>query len=294
MKRSLLILALAIGCGYPENPPPTPRTAAANKVEASAPVETDRDAYSMQEGPFGPEVVIETTFRAPADQDVFLANCNGAFTTGLQQRVGDEWIQAWTAEINGCASSPIVIPAGEALTTTITAASGAHAAVDSRNNSTRIDGGTYRVVWHGLHTSLDAGRPFSYGDELPLDKRVSRPFTIQPPPEANFMETSPAQRPAEIAEIAPAHQERVDANASIHVRFSLTEARLAGAPHLYVDREWIGEGLRIQGEEPGSGELRLDYVPSRGWQPGRHDVRVIYRDEGQRTRWYAWSFLVDE
>jgi hypothetical protein len=114
------------------------------------PVTTDRKSYALSPGPHGPQATIVTTFHAPADESVSVANCNGAMSLGLQRPERDRWVNAWTAEINGCASAPIVIPPGGQHPGTITA---------------RIEPGTYRAVWHGI--------------ELPVEERVSAPFTIE-------------------------------------------------------------------------------------------------------------------
>ena len=39
--------------------------------------------------------------------------------------------------------------------------------------------------------------------------------------------------------------------------------------------------------------LELQYDPPGRLAPGRHDVRVVYLDDQQRMRWFAWSFTVE-
>lgn len=88
MRRAALIaFALVLGACRREEAPERPVA----KPVRRAPVETDRQRYVMQEGPFGPETTIVSTFTAPAHQDVYLLNCNGAFSVGLQRPAGDGW-----------------------------------------------------------------------------------------------------------------------------------------------------------------------------------------------------------
>ncbi len=44
----------------------------------------------------------------------------------------------------------------------------------------RLVSGTYRVVWTGVLTAFDSNKE-GYGPELPMEQRVSAPFTIQVP-----------------------------------------------------------------------------------------------------------------
>ena len=144
------LLAGLIACAKPEPPAPAPLI--------HAPVRTDRPRYELRDGPHGPETTIVATFTAPADRPAYLANCNGAITLGLQRPERGTWVDAWIAEINGCASTPIVISAGSSYTSPMT--------------PYRIPAGTYRAVFFNMHQAS--------GEELPLEQRVSAPFRIDP------------------------------------------------------------------------------------------------------------------
>jgi hypothetical protein len=144
----------------------------------AAPVRTDRSSYVLTNGNQGPEATIVTTLRAPADQSLYLLNCNGQTGVNLQRKVGDQWVYAWTVMMNACMSPPIVVaPNGEH-----TARVYLHehsGGVTYPQRARMIESGTYRVVWTGVLTSFDAnGR----GPELPLEQRVSAPITIDVPP----------------------------------------------------------------------------------------------------------------
>jgi hypothetical protein len=285
MGRRAAFLALAVVLGacareeapvQPQPPTVTERPAVAVK---RAPVVTDRQRYTMQEGPFGPETTIVSTYTAPADHDVYLLNCNGAFAVGLQRPVGERWEHVWLPAMNACMSAPIVIRAGESRQATIVADSGVDAAVSSRQTETKIGTGTYRVVWHGLLGSYEpkASPP---GTDLPIDQRVSAPIFIEAAPPPDPSQPSPATPPAEVRSVEPAHGAHVAADARVRVQL----AGVFGEPYLYVDRDPV-ESVR-RGDT-------LEFAPRRRWTPGRHSVRAIYQNEQRKTLWYAWSFTVD-
>jgi len=164
---ALSLLVLLAGCTSSDEAPPV----------REAPIRTDRSAYTVGSGQFGPELKIVSTLRAPADRAVYVVNCNGAISPGLQRRAGDTWVDAWIAATDACLSAPIVIPPGGTHTAELLIRPGAGAVLYPRPNNDTLEPGTYRVVWHGALTSFDANtRPF--GPDLPLEQRVSAPFTI--------------------------------------------------------------------------------------------------------------------
>jgi hypothetical protein len=81
-------------------------------------------------------------------------------------------------ETNACFSAPIVLAPGRRHTATVTVASRADAAIESRRTNVSIPTGTYRAAWFGVLTSYDKTRPTAQHDELPLEQRVSAPFDV--------------------------------------------------------------------------------------------------------------------
>jgi hypothetical protein len=166
----LATLMLLAACA---NPQPEPVA-----VEAvRAPIATDRSAYIMRNG----ELTIAATFTAPPDRSVYLTHCNGAQPMGLQRLVGNDWVNAWLAALNACFSAPIEVPPGGHHAAPLTIRPGAGAVTYPPGQET-IESGTYRVAWYGVLRSYDPKkRPFD--DELPLEQRVSAPFTIDVQPD---------------------------------------------------------------------------------------------------------------
>jgi hypothetical protein len=243
----------------------------------------------MVEGAYGPETTITTTFTNSTGRPLYLVNCNGSFSTGLQQKENERWIDVWAPEMNACLSPPIVIQPGEHRSTTIVPASGAHAAVSSRDNSTRINGGTYRVAWHGLYTSFDMNA-HPWGEELPLEQRVSAAIIIDPPHPLDPQLTSPQQRPGIIRDVHPPHGATVSGRETVSVLFAQPASNLIGEPQLFIDREWIDKPRMLFTESRPPASLELSYQPHKPWSAGRHRVRVIYRDAQKQMKWYEWSF----
>ncbi|HYC87967.1 MAG TPA: hypothetical protein VEO54_02050 [Thermoanaerobaculia bacterium] len=281
-RTALLALAVVLGACTREEASVQPQPPRAPERPAvavpRAPVVTDRQRYAMQEGPFGPETTIVSTYTAPADRDVYLLNCNGAFAVGLQRPAGEQWEHVWLPGMNACMSAPIVIRAGESHQATIVADSGVDAAVSSRQTETKIGTGTYRVVWHGLLGSYEPDKS-PPGAHLPIEQRVSAPIFIEAAPPPDPSRPSPATPPAEVWSVEPAHGTHVAADARVRVQL----APVFGEPHLYVDRDPVEYARR--------GDT-LEFTPRRRWTPGRHSVRVVYQNEQRKTLWYAWSFTV--
>jgi hypothetical protein len=165
--RAALMLLLA-ACAKAPAPVET-RKATPLPAPSRAPIATDRASYVMQDG----ELSVVSTLTAPAGVTAHVTNCNGAQPMGLQRLVAGQWVNAWVAALNGCFSAPIVVRPGEQRTATLLVRRGAGAVVHP------IASGTYRVVWFGVLRSYEARRAKPFDDELPLEQRVSAPFTIE-------------------------------------------------------------------------------------------------------------------
>lgn len=142
------------------------------------PVQTDRSAYVLSDGP-SREATIVTTLRAPADQTLYIMNCNGATGVTLQRKVGEEWVYARLVAMNACLSPPIVVAPGEEHTASIELREDA-GSMSGASGANMLESGIYRVVWSGVLTSFDSDVR-GFGPELPLEQRVSEPFRIDVP-----------------------------------------------------------------------------------------------------------------
>jgi hypothetical protein len=180
---AIALAVVLVGCTKPETRvvSPPPRASVPKPPAIQAPVRTDRSSYQFHAGPSGPEATIVTTFTAPPDKPVYLENCNGTSPVGLQRLVGDQWVNAWAVEMSACYSEPIVIPAGKSHTRTVIVAGRDDAAVASRGMERAVEPGTYRAVWHGVLGSFDRDKQPRNSENLPLEQRVSAPFTIEGP-----------------------------------------------------------------------------------------------------------------
>ena len=184
---AVLLLLLAACAGDVDTKPietaaPAKARAARGPVETpavpAAPVRTDRSTYVLTNGSQGREATIVATLRAPADQTLYILNCNGASGLTLQRRTGEAWVWSWVVGMNACMSPPIVVPPGGEQTARISLHDRAGAVPDPVGG--KLMSGTYRVVWTGVLTSFDPNVG-GYGPELPIEQRVSAPITIEVP-----------------------------------------------------------------------------------------------------------------
>jgi hypothetical protein len=173
-----------LACSQRVEAPPVEKPASVKTPAEVAPVRTDRSSYALTNGPRGPEATIVATLRAPDDRAVYIVNCNGASSTTLQRKVGDNWVHAWAIAMNACLSPPIVVPPGGEHTARIYLHEHS-GGVSYPQRGRMIESGTYRVLWTGVLTSFDPNAQ-GFGPELPLEQRVSAPFTIEVPPLAEL------------------------------------------------------------------------------------------------------------
>jgi len=184
MRIALTLMLVLAACTRDAETAPA-QTAAPAKAPApvntpavpAAPIRTDRSSYVLTNGPQGPEATLVATLRAPADRTLYILNCNGASGLTLQRKRGEEWVYAWMVGMAACASPPIVVAPGGEHTGRIYLHDRPGGVPEPMGG--RLESGTYRVMWTGVLTAHDArGR----GPELPLEQRVSAPFTIEVPP----------------------------------------------------------------------------------------------------------------
>jgi hypothetical protein len=153
---ALLVLAAC------DRPQPSPA-----KVEAPPTAESrPASLVSVMERP--DERTLRIQLRAPAGHPLYLENCNGAFSWGLEHRPGGDWTRAWTVATDACYSPPLVIAPGETRIFEVGIGVGE-----------RIEKDTYRLIVHGLHTSPPSLERAAE-TEVPGDMRVSEPFPLGP------------------------------------------------------------------------------------------------------------------
>lgn len=172
MKRMIVVLLwLVAGCDRPPAPAAS-EPSAPSPPESSGAASTDPAAaanasfVSLVARPAGNRVRFRII--APVDRPLFLENCNGAMSWGLEREAKGEWVPAWGAEIDGCHSAPIEIPAGTARDF--------DGVVTERPHAPRPPG-PYRLAVYGLYFTHD-DRDHAAGIEVPHDRRRSAPFTF--------------------------------------------------------------------------------------------------------------------
>lgn len=171
-----ILLGFMLGLLGCDGPPPDADPVLGER-SFDAPIHTDSTVYSLRFDDPGWTTTIGFAYRAEADT-VYIVNCNGAILMNLQKLEPDGWTDAWYAEGNACLSPPIVVPPGTEFSGEVVIW-GAEPGRRSYNTFRVPDiDGEYRLVWHQPVHHYDP-RPGSFGDTIPLAKRVSNRFTLQ-------------------------------------------------------------------------------------------------------------------
>jgi hypothetical protein len=180
MGRALLVLAalLAACADAPEPGGGAGQAPAAG--EGGPPIRTGRTAYALRRTAVGLEAVVPYAYTNRSGAPLYLVNCNGDVSPGLQRRVGAVWADAWLPETNACLSPPVVVPAGATYRDSLWVVVREHHGDLLAALRAAGGGGPYRLVWHRALASFDPdARPF--GPQVPLEERVSNAFALTPP-----------------------------------------------------------------------------------------------------------------
>ncbi len=150
--------------------------------DESAPIQTDRLHYTARLRYEGVEFSIPFTYVNRSADTVFLPNCRVEgrpdLDMALQKRVGASWHRVWGSGTLLCLSPPVVIAPGKTYTDTLEVFGGTPGKQVYPELEVREVEGEYRLVWTQLRGPFDAVR-YPQGDTLPLDAKVSNPFTLK-------------------------------------------------------------------------------------------------------------------
>ena len=142
-------------------------------------IHTDAAAYQLDAGSSGYAATIDFVFTNPRPTPVYVVNCGGVAPPGLEKFVDGAWITAWSAVVPACLSAPIVIPGGQDYHGRLELFAGYPANNVYPKFQTAQASGEYRLVWSVLSSYDD--RASSFGAQLPLEQRISNPFTLTAP-----------------------------------------------------------------------------------------------------------------
>jgi hypothetical protein len=176
-----LILAFAVACADPGVRVPADSSA---DLASSTGLQTSDTVYTLARDGIMERTAIAFRYRNARPTPLFHPTCrpSGGEPTvaiSIEKLVGGEWRHAWSQPLPACLSEPIVIASGDTYADTL------HVILhpqDSVINTWLVPaaplGGQYRLVWHQLLTSY-APNDYPFGEELPLDERVSQPFQLR-------------------------------------------------------------------------------------------------------------------
>ena len=145
-----------------------------------APIQTDATGYQLEAGSTGYAATIAFLFTNPRQAPVYVVNCGGTAPPALEKFVDGAWVRAWSPIVPLCLSPPIVIAAGEDYHGRLQLFAGYPTSNVYPQFDTPQISGEYRLVWSGVLTSYD-DRVYPFGEQLPLEQRVSDPFTLTTP-----------------------------------------------------------------------------------------------------------------
>ncbi len=141
---------------------------------------TDSASYTLLAGDGGFRGMIHARLSNQTGNDIYISNCGGAAGVSLEKWIDGRWQTAWSPVSNACWSKPIVVPAGATWDASIDFFAGYPGGRVSPQLNVDDVPGTYRAVWFGLAKSHSDLLPLL--KQLPLEQRISNPFTLEVTP----------------------------------------------------------------------------------------------------------------
>jgi hypothetical protein len=150
-----------------------------NQIEGPL-LQTEALEYRLIETATGYETEIPYSFTNWTGSKVFLINCNGDVSPGLERNHAEEWNWGWVPMKAMCLSSPVVIQRGAEYHDTLRVFAGSFGSNLHPQFESEDVGGVYRLRWEGAFSTYDPDGP-PFGKELPLALRVSNSFVLIDP-----------------------------------------------------------------------------------------------------------------
>jgi hypothetical protein len=144
---------------------------------------TDASSYTLTENNGVMEATIPFTYENRTERDLVLEKCRGLIPPILERRSGDEWTAGWVGNDYDCDPAPYTLVAGAVYTDTLHLWAHPFGSEREPQFLSASVTGTYRLqlsnVWLNWKKEWTS-RPF--GDQLPVELRVSDPFQLSKPP----------------------------------------------------------------------------------------------------------------
>ena len=150
-----------------------------NQIEGPL-LQTEALEYRLIETAIGYETEIPYSFTNRTGSKVFLANCKGNVSPGLERNHDGQWVPDWTPVKLMCLSSPVVILRGDEYHDTLRVFAGPFGSNLHPQFKSEDVGGVYRLRWEGAYSTYDPDQ-YPFGKELPLGLRVSNSFVLIDP-----------------------------------------------------------------------------------------------------------------
>jgi hypothetical protein len=173
----IIVLPLLAACALQAPTGPGPAEAL---DPGDTPIVTDRTSYTLQRGSHGWETEIVFEYTNATERTISLLNCNGSFALRLEKLDAGEWVSAWGPPIPMCLSRPIEIARGDRYATTLSVFGGFPGTNTYPQFQVEPVDGTYRLVIESAYWGYDHDGP-PWGEQVPLEERVSHTFEIRTP-----------------------------------------------------------------------------------------------------------------
>lgn len=167
-------LTLACNTGPGSSKPPDLKSLSR---DASLSIQTDELSYNLRSGEWLWETTIAYTFTNPTSDSVYVVGCRGPNSPYLERLEDGAWVFGWSALVLDCLDLPpfAIGPHGRYSDTLRVAAAFPDVNAGPKFAFDPPDG-VYRLVWKP-RSSFDEHEP-DFGPLLPLEQRISNPFTL--------------------------------------------------------------------------------------------------------------------
>jgi hypothetical protein len=178
LRRQLVTVVLGLAaCREPGTKPEVTATTADITRDDDAQFQTDSLAYTLGANSIGYVGEIGVTFINRTGATVYIVNCGGSTGLSLQKRIEGNWRGVWSPVVPLCLSPPITVTADGTYRTKIGIFGGYPNSNTFPQFAIQDIAGEYRAVWYSVLSTYQASSS-SFGEQLPLDARISNRFTI--------------------------------------------------------------------------------------------------------------------
>lgn len=172
------VVLVSVGCARTEPLGPGDGVDSQAPEAPSAPIRTDRSAYTLKTTASAHRLSIGFTFTNPTGSRAYVPTCRTPHPPGLEKWQNGAWVRAYSPLVLQCLDPPLIIEAGATHRGTLDVRAGRAGTKQFPQFQVERIPGTYRLVWTVLGSWTPDGPEPGLGTPLPLQQRVSNSFRI--------------------------------------------------------------------------------------------------------------------